>query len=226
MEAPESLNWPLALTALIVGAGLFAAVDVESGLTSSFLTELTALLTPLFTLPLTLELWRQKRIGWGGAVYFVFALSLFHFIAIALADGAYPISCETLLDYIPPPHTPPLPCEAPQTAAFQHVFYAAKAGATGGLAGAALSFAGLLVFYPRLRRARPLALMTVATILLTALGALGLSFTMPEHKTPLQFAEQLFVPWQMVFGLAVLALFDERLQTFGSARVTTPASSL
>jgi hypothetical protein len=220
MEAPKPLNWPLALTALIIGVGLFAAVDVESRLTIGFLTEVTAILTPLFTLPLALELWRQKRIGWGGAVYFIFALSLFHFIAIALADGAYPISCETLAIDVPPPHNPPLPCEAPQTAAFQHVFYAAKAGAIGGLAGAALSFAGLLLFYPRLRRARPLLLMAVATILLTALGALGLSFTMPEHKTPLQFAEQLFVPWQMLFGLALLALFDER------DKIKSPASSL
>ncbi len=203
------LNWPPAFAALVIGVALFAVADVASGLTPSFLTAFTALLTPLFALPLAAELIRQKQMRWYGGFYFVFALAAIHFWAIVEADKLYPQSCYTFFPEPTSPHAPQA-CEAPATTVWQHAFYAARSGAVGGLIGAVFSFAGFFLFFARLRRARNFALAGGATVVLAALGIVGLSITRPDLMTGLQYALYLFVPWQLVFGAMVLGLFDAR----------------
>ncbi|HEX2594232.1 MAG TPA: hypothetical protein VHL34_22210 [Rhizomicrobium sp.] len=37
--------------------------------------------------------------------------------------------------------------------------------------------------------------------------------TVPDEKTPWEYAFQLYVPWQLVFGLTLLWLFDPTVFT-------------
>jgi hypothetical protein len=81
-------------------------------------------------------------------------------------------------------------------------------GAVGGLVGAALSFAMLMVTSPSARTSAALKTALGGTILLCAIGAVGLHFSFVRDDD-LSFII-LYLPWQLVFALCLGRMLREQ----------------
>lgn len=156
--------------------------------------------TPLFAVPLAMALYHLGRIGITGAVVLVLGTTVAHFAAVIAAVNLFE-------------PTPMFATEAERAAdAARAQLNAFACGAAGGAVGAAFSFALIAALAPGLRDGRRLAAYAFATLVLAALGALGLG-AQPAHRDPFTDAPGLifllYVPWQAVFALAIVSAFKE-----------------
>ena len=182
-----------------VGVALYAGAIVcvwllESQQWNPYLT------TPLFTVPLAVVLFRLGRIGIAGAVVLVLGTTVAHFLALVAAVSSYE-------------PTPMFATEAARAAdAARAQLNAFACGAAGGAMGAAVSFAFIATLAPGLRDRRRLTDNALATLGLAALGAIGLGVQLLRGNTnmdPPGLIFLLYVPWQTVFGYAIVSAFKE-----------------
>lgn len=198
------------LVAACIGVVLFCAVGIFC--IEGLLTFYAFALTPLFSVPLAIELWRQKQIRWQGGTFLVLGLTLFHFAAIQAADKIYSqgityfLECGLVFNNAPSAEVKThRECESRAAAARRH--NAPRAGLAGGITGAALSYAGLLLLGSRFRSRRKVAVMLGATFVLGLIGAAGMSLTFPDDMRSWQWIVQIYLPWQTVFALSLVYLF-------------------
>lgn len=183
---------------VIAGVALVAAVLV-SNLPSTGLDSL--MFSPmLFGPPVALGFFIAKRLRWFGAIYLAALIATAYYAAFWTGFYVYdklgPAECF-LCNTQPPP--PPL---------MQKLWADAISGACGGAVGSLLNFAGLALLARDLRdkRARKIALWSV--LALTVVGAAGMCAAEIDALSNTSLV--LFVPWQLAFGAALIALLGPR----------------
>jgi hypothetical protein len=205
-----------AFAAMFLGVALFC-IAAYFGLTWTLDGDMNPfsvfVLTPLFGLPLAVVHWPRAR--WWGLAYFVLGLTACHFAAtwvaalLYLDRGAVDVGHECAVGFSPL-YNDPLKQQQCLTAA--HAVKAQLglvAGFAGGFVGAALSFAALLLA-ARFRGRRLLNAMAGATALLAGIGGAAFWLVLPDKMEPLDWVLVLFLPWQIVFGSALVLLFSDR----------------
>ena len=215
-----------AFAGLLLGVALFC-IATYAGFNGAFHVELSPfnafLLTPLFGLPLAVAFWPRAR--WWGVAYFLLWLTVCHFAATYVAATLYlnhgvDIGRECAVGFSPLYADPVKQQDCVSAAHAKEMRLALGAGLAGGFVGAALSFAALLLA-ARFRDRRPLLGMAVATILLAALGGAAFWLILPDKMEPEEWVLLLFLPWQLVFGSALVLLFGDR----SAAATPRPSSS-
>ena len=205
-----------AIAAMLLGVTLFCSA-AYAGFKDVFPFEVSPfnvfLLTPLFGLPLAVALWRRTR--WWGLAYFTLWLTVCFFAATVVADKLYLVNglvpsqeCATISSgalYADPVRQE----QCVIAAQLAEVQLALAAGLAGGFVGSAFSFAALLTV-ARFRGRRSHLRMAGATILLAALGGAAFWLVLPDKMEPEEWVLLLFLPWQLVFGSALVLLFDDR----------------
>lgn len=188
----------IVLGAIAFSAGFYLSRDGDG----QTLPLIAYLFTPLFIVPLIAMLARHRQIGFWGALVFLLGTSVAHFAAIILADVIY--GYRPCLSGDQAQQAACVASQAPAQLAMRVVY----GGWWGGIAGAGVSFL-LMLLLRRMRNRRRLMIMIGATIVLGLLGAIGLSLGPPEKRGALSYVFGLFLPWQLVFGAAIVLLFDE-----------------
>ena len=187
----------VALGAVLFSAGFFLARNGDG----KSIPLIAFIYTPLFSLPLTASLVKHRRIGFWGALILMLGLAAAHYLAIDTAAGIYDYKICAFLDA-----SQNAACQASQ-ATQQLASRTLPAGFCGGVVGAGVSFVLLLSLRP-LRSWTRFAVMITATLALGVLGAIGLSFGLPDDRGALSFVFGLFLPWQLAFGAVLVLLFD------------------
>lgn len=193
------------------GAGLFSLLiwRMGFGYGGGWDPRAAWLLTPVFLAPLLVCLMRGGRLGVGGAIALIFAVTAIHFAAICVVTFGYKQQTDDslwhMLDKSQAYWTAQNAKLAGQRQVAEHS--ALVSGRKAGAIGAFVSFALLLPFGRRFRRPAALAAMLVAGAGLTFWGGHGLTQTLPEAMTPGDYALWLFLPWQGLFGLTLAWAF-------------------
>ncbi len=140
--------------------------------------------TPIFAIPVCIALWGWRRIGLIQAVLWIAVMSGAHFLAIQTTSTLYgKISHTQLVD-------------------------AMASFGLGGLIGGGLSLGALVLLGRRLLHQSNLLTAVIGTLVMGAVGSLcGVAFV---HWGP-NFQLTVFVPWQLVFGVVILAVVQGRL---------------
>jgi len=200
---PPSFDGKTIYPAVVLGAILFSAGFYLSRDRDGQTLPLTAyLFTPLFIVPLIAMLAKHRQIGFWGALVFLLGTSAAHFAAIILADVIY--GFRPCLSGDQAQQAACVASQAPAQLATRVIY----GGWWGGIAGAGASFL-LMLLLRRMRDRKRLMIMIGATIALGLLGATGLSLGPPEKRSALSYGFGLFLPWQLVFGAAIVLLFDD-----------------
>jgi hypothetical protein len=200
---PPSFDGKTMYAAVVLGAILFSAgFYLSRNRDGQTLPLIAYLFTPLFIVPLIAVLAKHRQIGFWGALVFLLGTSVAHFAAIILADVIYGYRPCLLED-----QAQQAVCVASQALA-QLALRAVYGGWWGGIAGAGASFLAMLLLR-RMRSRKRSTIMIGATIVLGLLGAIGLSLGPPEERSAISYIFGLFLPWQLVFGAAIVLLFDD-----------------
>jgi hypothetical protein len=139
--------------------------------------------TPIFAVPVCIALWGWRRIGLIQAALWIAVMSGAHFLAIQTTSTLYTkISHTQLVD-------------------------AMASFGLGGLIGGSLSLGALVLLGRRLLHQAHLLTAVVGTLVMGAMGSLcGIAFV---HWGP-NFQLTVFVPWQLIFGVVILAVVQGR----------------
>ena len=200
---PPGFDGKTMYAAMVLGAILFSAgFCLSRDRDGQTLPLIAYLFTPLFIVPLIAVLAKQRQIGFWGTLVFLLGTSVAHFAAIILADVIY--GYRPCLSGDQAQQAACVASQAPAQLATRVIY----GGWWGGIAGAGASFL-LMLLLRRMRDRKRSVLMIGATIVLGVLGAIGLSLGPPEKRSALSFVFGLFLPWQLVFGTAIVLLFDD-----------------
>ncbi len=200
---PPSFDGKTLYAAVVLGAILFSAgFYLSRDRDGQTLPLIAYLFTPLFIVPLIAMLVKHRQIGFWGALVFLLGTSVAHFAAIFLADVIYGYRPCLFEDQAV--QAACVGSQAPAQLATRVIY----GGWWGGIAGAGASFL-LMLLLRRMRDRKRSMIMIGATIVLGLLGAIGLCFGPPEKRSALSYMFGLFLPWQLVFGAAIVLLFDD-----------------
>lgn len=203
--ASKPYNTATGLLAAVLGAALFSGafwVTSEGGPIPVEWPEIFSSpvhFTPLFALPLGLFWLGGRRLGVMGLLVLAVGMTLVHWLAMTEAISVAQSARQDHLEGV-------------------------VAGATGGAIGSVGTWLLLILMGPAFRTARAASLMAFGAILLIAIGAYGVGigsfanlgalvggrpFTGPELQ-PADLIVNLYLPWQVVYGATLVALFRAR----------------
>jgi hypothetical protein len=156
-------------------------------------------LTLLFALPPCLYWMRTGRLKTPGVLFLILGMTLVHWAAMSQAVG---VGVSPRADHLE----------------------VVIAGATGGAIGSVGTWLLLMLMSPAFRTGRAAAVMAVAAVLLTAIGAYGVGVGSPSNLAallsgkpfegaelePAKLVVALYLPWQLVYGAAMVVLFKAK----------------
>ena len=215
--ARRPFSIPIGLACVVLGAAVFAWMVVNTeigapppGRMAGTDPRLAFFLTPAFLLPILVYGAFTRRLSLGWAFLLLIGITVFHGIALQAAGLTYRAYTPNPIERIVLDGADYQRYRAEHAA--ELLARARRTALTGGLLGGALGAgASMLLLAPALKQ-RNLAFALVATIVLAAVGAFGLSDLshgplvghLPESKPSLEYALRLFLPWQLVFGAAIV----------------------